>query len=153
MRKIAFSLWIILAVFLVACTSEPETPIVTYVGDGCSYSGPTELQTGLRSIVFKDLSDQNQDLWADRIRDGYTYQDYLDLQNKPGEYFPRPSWIIPASIPSEPWVWDESAGARVYTWRFDKPGVYILVVGKDKPISMLSLWICGSIQVVEAPDE
>ena len=64
MRKIAASLWIILAVFLVTCASEPETPEVTFDGDGCSYSGPTELPTGDHSIVFKDLSDQNQELWT-----------------------------------------------------------------------------------------
>ena len=153
MEKIAASLWIILAMFLVTCASEPETPTVTFEGDGCSYSGPTELRTGDHSIVFKDLSDQNQDLWADRIRDGHTYQDYLDLQSEPGKYFPKPSWVSSVNIPSVPWVWDESAGARVYTWPFDEAGEYFLVVGKDRPISMLSLWPCGSFQVVEAPDE
>ena len=79
MGKRAASLCLILIVFLVACASEPETPTVTYDGDGCTYEGPTELQTGDHSIAFKDLSDQNQDLWADRIRDDHTYQDFVEM--------------------------------------------------------------------------
>lgn len=177
MGKIAFSLWIILVVFLVACASEPETPEVisepappevvsepetpevTFDEDGCSYSGPTELQTGLRSIVSKNLLGQGQEAYLDLdfsvgpLPDGYTYQDFLDLQSEPGAYFPNPGW--PgwrfALIPSEPWTWDESAGARIYNWRLEKAGEYVMWF--TRPRSPLGSWICGSFQAVEAAGE
>jgi hypothetical protein len=161
MGKRAASLCLILIVFLVACAGEPETPTVTFDGDGCSYEGPTELQTGVHSIAFKDLRDQNQepylDLWfvVGLPHDGHTYQDVLDLQSEPGEYFAPPDWLKPPLFPSQPWVWAESAGARVYTLRYDKAGEYVLWVERSKsiPLSLFGSWICGSIQVVGAADE
>lgn len=90
MWEIVVSLWVILAIFLVACTGEPETPEVTFDGKGCTYSGPTELVTGDHSFVYKDSNDQEQVVWASRIPDGYTYQDELDLQSEPGEFLIYP---------------------------------------------------------------
>jgi len=79
--------------FLVACTGEPEKLEVTFDGKECTYSGPTEFVTGDHSFVYEDSSDQEQVVWASRILDGYTYQDELDLQSEPGEYFDIPSFI------------------------------------------------------------
>ena len=148
MVKPAVSIWILLAVFLFACTSEPETPEVIFDEDGCTYSGPSELTTGDHSFVFKDLSDQNQELWSGQITGGHTYQDLLDLQSEPGEYIPKPNWLYHPRLLSQ--EMDESVGAEVYTWRFVMEGDYELTAGTYSPPSV---WICGSFQVVAAPDE
>ena len=127
---------------------DPEAYEVTFDGVGCTYSGPTELPAGDHSFVFRDLSDQKQQLWSGRILDDHTYQDLLDLQNEPGEFIPQPLWIVhPPQINKE---WYESVGAEVYTWSFVEEGEHELSAGTFSP---LSVWFCDSFHIVEAPDE
>ena len=148
MWKFGVSLLIIVIVLLAACADDSKTPEVTFDGDGCTYSGPTELTTGDHSFVFKDLSDQKQELWSGQIIGGHTYQDLLDLQSEPLEFIPKPNWIFHPRLLSQ--ELDESVGAEVYTWRFVMEGDYELTAGTYSPPSV---WICGSFQVVVAPDE
>jgi hypothetical protein len=120
---------------------------VTFDGTECTVSGSTELPIGEYSFVYKDLSEENVPFWVARLLDGRTFQDLLDLQSEPGEYYPKPSWTV---YPSGSWTWNESIDAGVYTFSLDKEGEYATAVGGDFPPS---LWLCAPLWVIEAPSE
>lgn len=121
---------------------------VTFDGNECTVSGPTELPTGDHSFVWKDLSEENIDLWVARLLDDKTFQDLLDLQSEPGEYYPQPSWTVhPTQLGR---AWNESIGGEVYTFSLNIEGEYVTLVGGYSP---LSLWFCAPLKVIEAPSE
>ena len=135
-------------------TSEPlpetvaEGIEVTFDGNECTVSGPTELPIGEHSFFFKDLSGQNQVLYVSHLLDGHTFQDLLDLQSEPGEYYPRPGWAVHArNLGIE---WNESVGAQVYTFSIDYDGEHSIHIGRYSPDS---LWFCAPLEVIEAPSE
>ena len=79
---------------------EPSPEVVVEMGDvifdgsECTVTVPTELPPGRYSIVLKNLSEEDVKIWTQRITEGKTYQDLLDLQNEPGEYVPEPDWVV-----------------------------------------------------------
>jgi hypothetical protein len=130
-----------------AATPTPIPPIeVIFDGNECTVSGPTELPTGDHSFVLKDLSGQNQVLYVSHLLDGKTYQDLLDLQSEPGEYVPKPSWVVRAARG----IRRNAKGERVYTFSLDKEGEHAIYIGSSHP---LSLWNCAPLWVTEAPSE
>jgi hypothetical protein len=49
----------------------------------------------LESIKLpKNLSNYDHSIKVSHIIDGHTIQDLLDGQIKPGEYIPRPNWLV-----------------------------------------------------------
>lgn len=131
-------------------TSIPPTPSlhqpieVTFDGNECTVSGPTEVPMGNYPFIWNDLSEQqNTDFWVSRLLDGKTFQDALDLQSEPGEYYPKPSWIV--HVPAY-----YSFKAEVWIVVLENVGEHAVYVGGYKPNS---LWFCAPIQVIEAPSE
>ncbi len=131
-------------------TSIPPTPSlhqpieVTFDGNECTVSGPTEIPTGNYPFVWNDLSEQqNTDFWVSRLLDGKTFQDLLDLQSEPGEYFPKPSWVV-----HSPGYY--SFTAEVWVIILDEVGEHAIYLGGKNP---LSIWHCASFQVFEDPSE
>ena len=128
-------------------TLTPVPPIeVTFDGTECTVSGPTELPTGDHKFVLKDLSEQNQVLYVSLLLDGKTYQDLLDLQSEPGEYYPKPRW----SVHTTGGMRRNAKGENVYTFSLDIEGEHAIYLGSAFPHS---LWFCAPLKVIEAPSE
>ena len=95
---------ILIMLLLVGCskraaihTSEPLPGLVTefeitFDGNDCIVTGPAELPAGEHTFIFIDRSEIRGELWLLNLDDGKTFQDHLDLQSKPGEWYPKPSW-------------------------------------------------------------
>jgi hypothetical protein len=103
---------------------DPNTILVTFNGDECIASVPTELPVGEHQFVLRNLSDQFQSLWVSHILDGHTYQDLLDMQSEPGVYFPGPSWI---ALPFRNFVKQNEPSDFVYTFYLKKEGGWVIV--------------------------
>ena len=134
-------------------TSIPPTQLpplieVTYDGNECTVTGPTELPKGKHSFVLYDLSEHNAVLWVNFFLDRKTFQDYLDLQSEPGEYVSQPYWTVNPPLFGQ--AWDDSIGGEVYTLFLDKEGEYCIGVYDSSPES---IWFCAPIWVIEAPSE
>ena len=155
--------WVILIpLLLVGCGAAPPKPIpevvdepilVTFDGEGCYSSLPVALSTGEHSFVFVYTTEEGYALWTSRLLDGKTYQDVVALQSEPGEYILKPTWTEhPRRVGRA--IWDESVGGYIKTWAFDEEGEYVLDTGNGSTASgPLSIWLCGSFQVVEAPSK
>ena len=145
-------IWKIMITLLVGCGVAADLPVpeieVIFEGNGCTASGPTRLPTGDHSFAYKNLSEDNIDLWVGRILDGKTYQDMLNLQSEPGEFIPQPSWTVHQRQLGK--AWNESIGGEIYTFDLNNEGEHYIVVGSYSP---KSVWFCGSFQVIEAPSE
>ena len=162
MGKYAAILFIVLASIHVACGGEPELteeilptftpepvlelPEIIADGDGCTYSGPTELSTGTHSFVVKDLSDQTvNSLHIHRITDGHTYQDILEL----GDYF-NESWLDDApKILGILEPWHAELDGQVYNFVLDAEGDYSLLLTYNYPVRFRP---CSPLQVVAADE-
>ncbi len=70
---------------------------VTFDGTSCIYDGPTVIQAGDVVFVMDNQTEEQAVLVIDKLDDGKTWQEYLDLIGVPGSYVMRPSWSTPAS--------------------------------------------------------
>jgi hypothetical protein len=150
MKKIFVVISILVFVLMISACANNDKPFdVTFDGEECTYTGPTELSMGVQKFAYKNISDREDvDLWAYRLLDGKAFQDLLDLQSEPGEYFPKVSWIV---HPRKSGEGDESNGGIVFTLDLDIEGEYILLAGSYGPEN---IWICyPPIQAIEAPSE
>lgn len=138
---------ILLTLMLVGCGASAATPTqeieVTFNGNECTVSGPSEIPIGERPIILNDLSDMNMRLFVSRLIDGKTFQDLLDLQSEPGELYPAPSWVVDAQKYS-------ASDSEDSIYVLDEPGEYALYVYSLSPEI---LWLCAPRQVIEAPIE
>ena len=139
-------------------TSEPlpETVIemgeVIYDGTECNVSVPTELPPGRYSIVLKNLSEEEVKLWTQRITEGKTYQDLLDLQNEPGEYVPKPDWVVSAIETGS--ARDKPDGGKVYTYKFVSEGEYFVGLWiYATTTAPMKRWFCAPFLVKEMPSD
>ena len=123
-------------------TAGPEPIVITFDGNECTVTGPTEIPTGNYPFVWNDLSEeQNSDFWVCRLLEGKTYQDVLDLQSEPGEYFPKESWWV-----HPPGYY--STTADVWIFIFDEAGDYFIFEATKH-----NAWMCAPFTVIEAPSE
>ena len=155
---------ILIMLLLVGCGTTAATPTptseplpetvaefeVTFDGNDCTVTGPTELPAGEHTFIFIDRSDMRGELWLVYLDDGKTFQNHLDLQSKPGEWYPKPSWAhydLRVSLESE-----ELEDRRVdsSTWRLDRVGEHTILCYVPYP---QKLWFVAPIIVVEAPSE
>ena len=151
MKKITgLFLLFIVALLMTACTSSDEGIEVTWDGNECTVSGPTELLMGNHSFALINLSDQEDDLWVINLLEGKTLQDLLDEQGEAGRWWPKPDWVSHSEQLGPPKI--DANGREVWTFVLDKEGDYVIVVGIDLPDAEKA-WICPQSLVVEAPSE
>lgn len=133
--------------------SVPEEIEVTFDGNECTVSGPTELPIGEHSFILNDLSEMNAELWVLRLRDGKTFQYLLDEQGErggPGVWWPKPSWVVHARHTGGPLK--NANGGEVWTYLADIEGDYVIMVGEYTPASK-RIWFCPPLKVIETLSE
>ncbi len=156
------TLAILIMLLVVGCGTPAATPTseplpetvaefeVTFDGNDCTVTGPTELPAGEHTFIFIDRSDMRGELWLIYLEDGKTIQDHLDLQSEPGEWYPKPSWVhYDSRVSSES---EELEGRRVdsSTWKLDRVGEHTILCYVASP---QKLWFVAPLIVVEAPSE
>ena len=129
-------------------TLTPQPIEVTFDGNECTVSGPTELPIGEHSFIRKDLTGNDAELYVEYYIDGKTLQDYLDLQSEPGEYVSDQPWAI-RSI-KRGTEWNESLGGKEYTFLLNEGGEHIIIIAGFSP---RSIWFCAPLWVIAAPSE
>ena len=131
-------MWAVLVmVLVVGCNAPAATPTseaspepvielgeVIFDGTECTYSGPTELVPGRYSMILRDLSDIDVDIWVGRTTDGKTYQDFMDLAIDPNVYFPKPDFVNYAIEPGRTLLAPD--GGAVHTYIFELVGNYFI---------------------------
>lgn len=110
---------------------------ITFDGNECTFSGPTEVPTGEYTLVLNNLSVQNIRMGVVRLIDGKTYQDMVNLQSEPAEYIPFIPWI---SFPFY-FTFDH----EVYTYSLDEVGEHFISVQDGLKTHM---WLCAPFQVI-----
>ena len=127
---------------------------VTYDGNRCYASGPTELQKGENQFIFKNLTEDNVSLVVDPIRDGHSYQDVVDWAGESGkDTHPTgrdwPDWLDWGTSTLVAIEKDESTGEELITLDFwVRGGAYHISVVNT---STLLYYPCAPLQVVEGP--
>ena len=132
-------------------TPIPETVAefeVTYDGNECTVSGPSESLTGRHLFFLNDLSDKEVYLWVGRLLEGKTVQDLLDEQGEPGMWWPKPSWFFYTDGSS----WINENGRKVWKYMLNEEGEHVIYVGVYLPDTK-NLWFCAQTFVIEAPSE
>ena len=156
---------ILIMLLLVGCgapaatpASEPSPEPVVEVGDvifdgtECTVSGSTELSPGRYSFVLRDLSEEDVHLFVDRLTDGKTFQDLLDLQSEPGEYFTAPDWTTGVLEPGS--AWNKPDGGEVHTYILTSEGAYFVGVWSwQTETTSQKVWFCAPFWVKEDPSE
>ena len=120
---------------------------VTFDGNECTVSGPTELTTGDQSFILNDLSDKEGVLLVSRLLDGKTFQDILDYAREPYVWRPTPSWVEHQSQLGAP---IKANGGEVWTIILRKEGEHFIYIERLYPFG---IWICAPLWVIEAPSE
>ena len=120
----------------------PEGIVINYTENvGCTVSGPSELPTGeytffVRSEIFPTI-------YLAYLIDGGTFQDLLDIQVRPGRYWPKPDWVVYAEIVDE---WRNDARNERYSTYSLVEGEIVVYLGKN--INRVAyLWFCAPISI------
>ena len=98
-------------------------------------------------IIFNGLEGKPAaDFYVQRIDDGKTYQDIVDLQGGvPGNYYEMPDFITYATQVGST-EYDSSTGEKRVTYSFEE-GEYYIDAFKRKG-SGWGAWLCGSFTIV-----
>ena len=138
---------------LTGCTQAPEVPEasktpastphmidfeVTFDGNGCTASGPTDVPIGDYSFLLINSSGRGAKLVVTQLLDGHSYQDMVDLQTEPGDNFMIETWM------SRPFYF--SKDQKVYVVALDEAGEHGIVISEDKHAG---IWLCAPFQVIE----
>ena len=151
MKKFAVIISLLIVTLLMsACARNAEMIEVTFDGNDCIVTGPTELPAGEHTTIFIDQTDLVAELYLLNLEEGKTTQDILDGQSEPGEWYLNPGWVFydrRISTDSE-----ESNGERVdtITWDLDKVGEHPIACYVPSPEKM---WFVAHLWVVEAQSE
>ncbi len=120
---------------------------VTFYGDSCDVSAPEILPVGEYSFILKNLGKTSATLYVSRITEGHTYQDLLDPQESPGDYYPKPDWVIYARKIGHG---ENSVGEIIYDVTLEA-GLHAIYVSNRLPTSEWGLWFCVPLMVEEPP--
>jgi hypothetical protein len=121
---------------------------VIFDGNECTLSGQTELPLGYHSIVFYDQSELDLNLHVNRITDGKTYQDLIDVQWEPDGYWKKPAWVITEIQPRS--AVNRPDGGVVHTYKFEKEGERSIYISKHSPFTLV---FCAPFQVIDDSSE
>jgi hypothetical protein len=138
---------LLLILSMAACANSVVKPIVvTFTGEDCTVSGSTELPAGEHAFIFIDQSGLSGELYLVRLEEGKTFQDHLDGQSEPGEWYPKPPWVFyddQVSIESE-----DTNDGRVDKsfWRLDNVGEHTILCYVDSP---RLLWFAAPLFIVD----
>lgn len=149
-------IWAFLALFLlVGCGSDSEEQLtITFDGDDCTVTGPTELTVGEQLFIVRNSTEEDLSLLVSLLLDGHTHQDLVDRVNELGSKidFDGPNWpdFLGVSGTFAGFEKGESAGEELITLRIMREGdyassLYDAFTGNFYP--------CGPLEVVEAPSE
>ncbi len=138
-----------------------ETPLspplfeVFFDGTDCTVEGPTELPPGDYAFTFIDESEWKGELWLINLDEDKTFQDNLDLQSEPGEWYAKPSWAhydVQVSSQYDLPEDEASEGRRVHTsaWRLNKVAEHTIFCYVPSPVK---LWFAAPIWIVETPTD
>jgi len=122
-------------------TQTPKQDVIelgelTFDGNECTVSGPSEVPTGKYSIVFNDTSEQpgiQVNLLG--LLEDKTIQDLIDIQSEPGEWYPKPSWAFYGLSLNYPLD-------KEWVLVIDEEGEYVIYLWAD---SSEFLWFCKQI--------
>ena len=115
---------------------------VTFDGNGCTVSGPTEVPIGDYSFLLNNVSGRRVKLVVTQLLDGHTFQDLVDLQTEPGDTYGIETWM------SQPFYYTKDH--KIYTVSLDEAGEHAIVISEDKHVG---IWHCVPFQVIETPSE
>ena len=123
-------------------TSTPHTIDfeVTFDGNGCTVSGPTEVPIGDYSFLLNNVSDRKVKLVVGQLLDGHTFQDMLDLQTEPGDIFDIEPWM------SKPFYYTKDH--KIYSVSLDEAGEHVISISVYNHVA---IWLCIPFQVIETP--
>ena len=120
---------------------------VLFDGTDCTVDGPTELPPGDYVFTFIDESDWKGEVYLINIDEDKTFQDNLDLQSEPGDWYAKQSWahydVDVSSLYDLPED-EASEGRRVHTsaWRLNKVAEHTILCFVDSP---RKLWFAAPI--------
>ena len=125
---------------------------VIFDGTVCNATIPSELPPGKYSMVLRNLTEEDVNIWTERITEGKTYQDVLDLQDKPGDWVPEPDWTADTiELGGAKYTSD---GGEVHTYKFVIESEYFVGVWiYGTPDAPMRVWFCAPFLVREAPSE
>ncbi len=155
-----------LLLFITACTTstseesmqeEPketslQTPVptiefvVTFDGNGCVAEGPSEVLPGKYGFKFIDKSDVKGELWLLYVDSEKSFQDLLDEQSEPGEWYAKPSWCHYGSKISGESEETDGGKVEIAVWDLRWVKEYAIMCYVDSP---RNLWFVAPINVVE----
>jgi hypothetical protein len=126
----------------------PSEIEVSFYGDSCDTTAPEELPVGEYEFILKDLSGElPSELYVARITGGHSYQELLDPQETPGQYYTKPDWLIYASkirrfgseVPKD---------GKYYTITVEA-GEHAIYIATTLPKGGWELWFCTPVLVVD----
>jgi hypothetical protein len=121
--------------------------IATFDGNDCRMTGPSELPVGEHPILSVDNSGIYAEFTCNRFLNGKSYQDLLDAQPSPGEFFERPSFVTEIQLID--FEWNKSRRGYVSTFNFDTPGDYSCYFWKRQQAQSAGTWLCGPIKILK----
>ena len=143
---------------LTACTQAPEVPPavkipaftpqtndfeVTFDGNGCTVSGPTEVPIGDYSFRLINSSESRIKLMVTQLLDGHTFQDLVDLQTEPGDNYMIEPWM------SKPFYYTKDH--KIYIVSLDEAGdEHVISIAEG---NHAGIWHCVPFQVIESISE
>jgi hypothetical protein len=88
-----------------------------------------------------------QDLYVSYLLDGYTFQDVLDIQGRPGRIWPKPDWVEYAKAVDQ--VFDEARNELLRTYCLEEGDLMVYVGGSDPSGN----WFCSPLTVTAAASD
>ena len=127
---------------------------VTFDGTTCPTVGPAELPPGEHSYILYNTSEMNVKLEVARFDQGNTMQDLLDIQEEPGDWWPKPKWLTHSSSKGKPWSTDD--GGKAWTYKTYIPAeyvIYVIIFDYDNDPTENKLWFCEQFSIKSSPSE
>jgi hypothetical protein len=141
---------LLLAIGASACRSDDDI-IITFDGNECVFSGPSEVETGTHMITVKNTTELTGWMRICRADEGKVWQDILDFEftpdpNPEGDLF-WPTWCQEFPTSS---VANADANHVLHEYKLLNEGQYFVIWEKNKPEGA---WPCAPLTVRKAAAE